>query len=466
MNKLKLYILVLSILLETIEIKTTVHGKETESTPSIEMENSLDRLDQVVFKSSSLSYEEIDKLLDDKTWKEQNKYEHSEKEILWNEVYEQIKENNKKYLSEHQELTFLTEFSDEELKEILKRQKAFIEQIEKEYTIDLGNIACNFEDKEILKDTRNCEIMIPYYATYEPSTKTMIFLEDEDKQYGKITEAHEETHFLQSGCKHTSENTIKYSVWEEPIEFSERNIPSPLRTICLDEYIAYIQSQKTNPKYPIDIPSFDLLLLLELAFLPNENYQYQDTLTSLSLTQDQAGFYQLFQASTEENKKNVHYIMHTIDLCYGYFREETIEKNISSEELIINSLLEINRIFCKNLIKKNAPYNLNDLFYIINLEKEFSLYILDNYLLENNVEDRIPYQEQFLKEYQVLESILFQELSTLYQENDLKEKYQQYDPFKNIDNKQNEKLLNLIEIYIAEYKEYQKQKSLSEIPLY
>ena len=293
----------------------------------------------------------------------------------------------------------------------------------------------------------------------------MIFLEDFDLDYYEITKAHEETHLLQGSCIHISSNMTKQSVWEEPIEYVQRGTPSPLRTISLDEYIAYIQSQKINPDYPIDIPEFKLLKLLELSFLANQNYEYQNTLTSLSLNQNREGFYQLFYGNQDGKVEDIHKLMHTIDLCYGYFPEEREQIDCSSEELIRMSLLEINRNFFQNLINCENTYDVETLLSLISLNKEYSLYILDSYMIESENEDKNHISTKYLQDYERLETAFFCDFQNKYPNSNLSLEYQNYNSqrFPIQTSKKNQELIIDMLSDMGDFYQYQNQ---TEKPLY
>lgn len=469
MKKLNIYFLAVSIALEmtsasTVKAQTIEYELQTED--SIDYEK---RFDQILSCNAKIIFPEINQLLADDSWQkncecthsQSSMYQESANSIVWDEVLIKIKENNDTYLKEHPELDYLTNFSETELQEILRNHEKFMNIMIQDYEIDLLNISYNLENLEILKDTREPITEVPYFANYEPSTQTMTFLEDWDLEYYKITQAHEETHFMQSAHPDSTSTKLKQSVWEEPIEYSVRQKPSPLRTIVLDEYIAYVQSQKMDYSYPIDIPEYHLLYLLELSFLPNPNYQFQDTLTSLSLSQNQEGFYQLF-GNRIGQKNEVHKLMHMMDLCYGLFLDERENLNFQTEELIKASLLEINRNLFENLIENETLYSKETLFYLIKLNKQYSLYILDSYMLEESEVYQENIRTSYLNNYEKLEAIALTELEKKYQMPELANEYQEYNLSSNIPemNQKNQELLSQITLTVQEFYDYHKEKAL------
>ena len=470
MKKLNIYFIAVSIALEATSA-STVNAQTIEF--ELQTEDSVDyekQFDQILSYNSKIVFPEINQLLADDSWQKNGKciysqnplYQENTNPILWDEVLIKIKENNEIYLKEHPELDYLTVFKEEELQEILNNQEAFMNIMYEDYGVDLRNIASNLEELEILKDTREPITDVPYFANYEPSTQTMTFLEDWDLEYYKISQAHEETHLIQSANLDSSSTKLKQSVWEEPIEYSMRQKPSPLRTITLDEYIAYIQSQKINLDYPIDIPEYDLIYLLELSFLPNPDYKFQDTLTSLSLSQNQEGFYQLFGNKMREKNK-VHKLMHMIDLCYGFFSDERETINLQTEELMEASLLEINRNLFENLIQNETVYSKEMLFYLIKLNKQYSLYILDSYMLEESEIYQESIRSSYLNNYEQLETIAFKELEKKYQIPELSKEYQEYSIPSDMKemNPKNQELLNQITLTVQEFYDYHKEKALT-----
>lgn len=468
MKAIKLCTFAISTALNFITL-TLTETQNVQETPK-ENGNSLSR---VSIENPYVCYKEIEDLLKDQSWQVDIEIPHSENgiyqeetnQILWDKAFEKIKENSQIYLIEHPEMNYLICFEDEELKKILLTHQIFIEEISKEYDLNIEAIACNINEQEILKDTRTPVLEVPYFAIYEASTQTTILLEDCDLDYYEITKAHEETHLLQGSCIHESSNRTKQSVWEEPKEYVQNGIPSPLRTISLDEYIAYIQSQKINPNYPIDVPEFKLLHLLELSFLPNQDYVYQNTLTGLSLTQNQEGFYQLFYGKEENKEVEIHKLMHTIDLCHGYFLEERANIDCATEELIRISLLEINRNFFQNIIDCEEVYDTETLLSLVFLNKRYSLYILDSYMLESDTKDKNEIQEKYLQDYEKLEIAFFKDLQIKYQNENLLIEYKSFIPEEIIleTNEKNQELIIEMQNSINLFYQTQKEKSLYKV---
>lgn len=473
MKNLKIYLLALTTAI-SLTTPSIVMAKEKNQTEKKNKKETIEDLNEIQFENPDISYGEIEYLLKDSSWqtdrnnthRKNSIYQKETNTISWENVFLKIKENNTIYLKEHPELSYLTTFSDTELKEILNTHKDFINLMNSQYDINLENVACNLSEQEILKDTRIPVLEVPYFANYEASTQTMIFLEDSDSDYYEITKAHEESHLLQGSCIDTSKTKTKQSVWEEPIEYAQKTIPSPLRTICLDEYIAYIQSQKINPEYQIDTPNFDFLYLLELSFLPNKNYKFQETLTTLSFNQNQKDFYKLFKGKGKEIE--AHKIMHTIDLYHGYFKEEIENFQDEDQKLLRTAILKINCNLFKNILEKKEKYDKEDLFYLIALNKKYSLYILENEMIEQEIQNKEEIRFKYLKDYEQIENQFFQQLQLKYHDSKLKKQYENYD-FKKKElktNKENQELLtileNNIEYFQQENSQIQKEKSLSK----
>lgn len=389
------------------------------------------------------------------------------KSIDWEKAFNKIKENNKIYIEEHPELYYLELYGDQELQDILTVIKDFVNLMNDQYKIDFEQLACKINALEILKDNRIPALEVPYFGIFDGLTQTINFLEDYDEEYFKITIAHETFHLLQSSCPEILDNRVKQSVWEEPTFVLETNEPTPLRTIVLDEYLAYNQAQKINPDYPTEYHYFELIQLLELALLPTENYQYLDTLTTLSLSQDNQGFYDLFQATTLDKKSKVHEIFHAIDINNGYFNHSNFfdEENYLQETKTL--ILVINNIFYNNLINSKENISKDYLFYLLSTIKSFSNYILDIYCLESYL-DSTDLQISFQKEYQEIESQALKKLEEKYQDNLLTLEYQNYtlsseDILTTEQNK--ELLLKLNETTNIFYQFYQDEKTLSKVLL-
>lgn len=470
MKKLNLYFLAVSIALEMIPAPIT-RAQEVElfESQTEDLTDYKDLFDQVLLESSKVTFPEINQLLNDDSWQvksecshlESSIYQESTNSISWEEALLKIKENNEIYLKEHPDLDYLTVFSEEGLQEILNNHEKFVDIMNQDYNLDLKNISYNLEELEILKDTRVPVMEVPYFANYEPSTRTMTFLEDWDLEYYKITQAHEDVHLIQSAHQDPTSTKLKQSVWEEPIEYSRIEKPSPLRTIALDEYIAYVESQKMDLNYPIDIPEYDLLYLLELSFIPTSNYRFQDTLASLSLSQNQEGFYQLF-GNRNQKENQIHKLMHSIDLCYGFFADESENLNVKTEDLIQMSLLEINRNLFQNLIESETEYSKETIFYLMKLNKQYSLFILDNYMLEESEIDKENLRLSYLDDYEKLEAIALTALEQKYQTPEFSNEYQEYtltDMTEKLDQK-NQELLDQMMLTIQDFYNYNTEKSL------
>lgn len=469
MKKLNLYFLAVSIALEMIPAPIARAQEVEFESQTEDLADYKDLFDQALSNSSKVTFPEINQLLSDDSWQVKNEcshpkspiYQEKTDSISWEKALIKIKENNEIYLKEHPELDYLTIFSEEELQEILNNHEKFVDIMNQDYQIDLANISYNLEELEILKDTRIPVIEVPYFANYEPSTRTMTFLEEWDLEYYMITQAHEKVHLIQSAHQDSSSKKLKQSVWEEPIEYSGMQKPSPLRTIALDEYIAYVESQKMNPNYPIDIPEYDLLYLLELSFIPTPNYRFQDTLASLSFSQNQEGFYHLF-GNRNQKENEIHKLMHSIDLCYGFFADESENLNVKTEDLIQMSLLEINRNLFQNLIESETVYSKETLFYLMKLNKHYSLFILDNYMLEESEVDRENLRLSYLNDYEKLEAIALEALEKKYQTPEFSSEYQEYTltgTAKELDQK-NQELLNQMMLTIQYFYNYNTEKSL------
>lgn len=463
MKSLKFYTLLFSMAIHLIEQKN--FPLITADTLCFEIdENS--NFDEISLENPSILYPEIEKLIFEDSWSKMMKISHQNNQIydrkndfiFWDVAFQKIKENNKSYLMEHSDLSYLEEYPDEELKNIFSTIKRFIIMMDNEYEICMEDVACKLNHLEILKDSREAVLEVPYFAIYEGSTQTLNFLEDSDLDYFEITIAEETFHFLQGSCPDYP--FLRQSVWKEPIEYAVEGIPSPLRTIILDEYLAKIQAQKMHAEYIVDHPDFSFLYFLELALLPNENYIFQDTLTTLSIHQNSDGFYKLFGAVDKNDKIMVHKIMHTLDIEFGYFSEEVNNKSFFDGSITKNELLEISKVFFKNVEHRKNNYDLNTLFYLMNLMKSYSIYIFDNTYLESDVSVQ---KDLFIKEYEKLEKGFLERLELKYHDSLLSSIYQNYDS--NIDSvyldQQNIDFVRSLQEEMKEFYDYETQKKIT-----
>jgi len=74
-------------------------------------------------------------------------------------------------------------------------------------------------------------------------------------------------------------------------------------------------------------------------------------LTTLSINQNNQEFYKLFGATTKEDIINVHKIMHTLDIEFGYFSNEVNLDSFYDGSITKAELLEISKVFFQNIIK-------------------------------------------------------------------------------------------------------------------
>lgn len=207
----------------------------------------------------------------------------------------------------------------------------------------------------------------------------------------------------------------------------------------------------------IDHLNFSFLYFLELAFLPNENYIFQDTLTRLSIHQDSDEFYKLFGAITKEDKITVHKIMHTLDIEFGYFKDEVSDESFFDGSITKNELLEISKVFFKNVEKRKEQYDLDTLFSLMKIMKAYSIYIFDNTYLECDVSVQ---KGLFIEKYEELENTFLQRLELKYHDSLLSSTYQHYDS--NIDsinlNQRNVDFIHSLQEEMKEFYDYETQK--------
>lgn len=460
MRNLKFYTLIFSMAIHLLEQHNfSLFNAEIICSKNVEDSS----FDEILMENPFITYPEIERLIMEDSWSQDLEISHQNNQIydmehdsiFWDIAFQKLKENNKNYLLEHSNIPYLEEYSEEELKSIFSTIQRFILMMDSEYGVCMKDVACKLNHLEVLKDSREAVLEVPYFAIYEGSTQTMNFLEDSDLDYFEITKAEETFHFLQGSCPDYS--FVKQSVWCEPMEYAIKGIPSPLRTTILDEYIAKIQAQKINPDYMIDHPNFSFLYFLELAFLPNENYIFQDTLTRLSIHQDSDEFYKLFGAITKEDKITVHKIMHTLDIEFGYFKDEVSDESFFDGSITKNELLEISKVFFKNVEKRKEQYDLDTLFSLMKIMKAYSIYIFDNTYLECDVSVQ---KGLFIEKYEELENTFLQRLELKYHDSLLSSTYQHYDS--NIDsinlNQRNVDFIHSLQEEMKEFYDYETQK--------
>ncbi len=463
MRNLKFYTLVFSISMQLLnQWKCPLINNDVSFVESNEDSN----FDEISLDNPSIAYLEIEKLINHDSWTKEitimhhdnQIYDKQNNSIFWDVAFYKLIENNKAYLKEHSDIPYLEEYSEEELKSIFSTLKIFILMMDNEYGICIEDVACKLNYLEILKDSREAVLDVPYFAIYEGSTQTMNFLEDYDLDYFEITKAEETFHFLQSACPDHS--FLKQSVWMEPIYYAMDGIPSPLRTTILDEYLAKVQAQKINPDYIVDHPDYAFLYFLELALLPNDDYIFQDTLTTLSINQNNQEFYKLFGATTKEDIINVHKIMHTLDIEFGYFSNEVNLDSFYDGSITKAELLEISKVFFQNIERRKNKYDLNTLFYLMNLLKKYGCYIFDTTYLECEV---TPEKDLFIQEYEELEKSFLKKMELKYHNSQLSSIYEQHEPdSESIDLKpQNIQFVQSLQEEIKEFYDYEMQKKIT-----
>lgn len=463
MKSLKFYTLVFSM---------SIHLLSQNNRPLINNEvtflegNESSNFDEISLRNPLISYSEIEELITHDSWtktieiphRDNQIYDKQNDSIFWDVAFHKLVKNNEVYLKEHSTNPYLEKYSDRELEEIFSTVKKFIIMMDRQYGLCMEDIACKLNHLEILKDSRKAFFDVPYFAIYEGSTQTMNFLEDYDLSYFEITKAEETFHFLQGSCP--DHPFLKQSFWMEPINYTTEGIPSPLRTIILDEYLAKVQAQKINPDYIIDHPDYSFLYLLELALLPNDNYIFQDTLTTLSINQDCSEFYKLFGATTKEDKIIIHKIMHTLDIEFGYFQEEVNLNSFHDGSITRIELLEISKVFFQNVERRENKYNLNTLFYLMNLLKKYELYIFDCTYLESDVTSE---KELFIQEYEKKEKLFLKKMELQYQNSLLSSIYEHYET--DIDSisleQKNIDFVQSLQEEIKEFYDYEIQKKIT-----
>jgi len=216
----------------------------------------------------------------------------------------------------------------------------------------------------------------------------------------------------------------------------------------------------TNDKTSVDYPDYAFLYFLELALLPNDDYIFQDTLTTLSINQNNQEFYKLFGATTKEDIINVHKIMHTLDIEFGYFSNEVNLDSFYDGSITKAELLEISKVFFQNIERRKNKYDLNTLFYLMNLLKKYGCYIFDTTYLECEV---TPEKDLFIQEYEELEKSFLKKMELKYHNSQLSSIYEQHEPdSESIDLKpQNIQFVQSLQEEIKEFYDYEMQKKIT-----
>lgn len=432
MNKIKVYSLIFGTSL--IQLVNPNLDKVQYCSTDKTIEQSLEELEEIQYLNGYEDSYQLEELLNNYNYpklevlKHQNTnlYDSTKDTIKWEKLYQTIKKNNQEYLKTHEE-DYLEEFTEQELIEILSTVREFITQIETERNLDNKELACKLEELTILKEKRIPYVDIMFTGELDWHTFRLSLTEEWDKDYFKIKVAHEIAHLLQAGCPDIQKNTIQVSVWQEPIEIFNPNQPSSLRTRTIDESVAYIVSQNYHPDYPIDLPDMTNFNLLQFVMLPKEDFIVDETIIDLSLIKNQEGFYQLFNAETTDEKRQVHEIMHTMDTLDFYDQSlydnypESLNK--ITEIYALNSL-NLARYLMINLIERKQPLPKNALFYLLNLYRDYNIYTLNIYIEELESDSYI--KDYFVEEYKKLENIIWKPLEEIYQDKNLEKQYYHY----------------------------------------
>ncbi len=433
MNKIKVYSLVFGTSLIQLANPNLDELKYCSNNQVIE--SSIEELEETWYQNGYEDTYQLEELLNNYTYpkievkqhQNTNLYDPMNDTIRWEKLYRTIKNNNQEYLKTNDE-DYYEEFSEQELIEILSTVRDFICQIEKEKKLDNKELACKLEELTILKEKRTPYIDILFTGELDWHSFRLSLTEENDQDYFKIKVAHEITHLLQAGCPDIQQKTIQVSVWQEPLEVFNPNQPSTLRTRTIDECVAYIVSQNYHPDYPIDFPDMTNFNLLQFAMLPKEDFIANETIIDLSLNKNQEGFYQLFDAETNEEKRHVHEMMHTMDTL-DFYDQSLYDNYPESEEKItemyaLNSL-NLAKYLMKNLIERKQPLPKNALFYLLNLYRDYNIYTLNIYIEELESDSYI--KDYFVEEYQHLEKTIWKSLEQIYQDNTLQKQYNYYE---------------------------------------
>ncbi len=409
--------------------------KYKQTTPNPVVETSLQNIKNSTYQNGYEESYQIEELLNNYTYPEieitnhQNKdlYDPKTDSIKWDKLYSTIQENNREFLKTTEE-DYYEEISELELREIIAVCIYFLNQKCEEKNLDKKEIACKLEELKILKEKRTPYIDIMFTGELDWHNFKLALTEESDKDYFKIKIAHEIAHLIQAPCPDMQKETIKVSVWQEPIEVFDTNQPTSLRTRVVDESVAYIIAQDYHSSYPIDFPDMTNFNLLQFVMLPKEDFQVNQTIIDLSLTKDQEGFYQLFNADQIEEKQQVHEIMHTMDTLDFYDQSLYFQYPESKEKLTeiytINAL-NLSKYLMANILEREEPLPENTAFYLLKLYKEYILYTLDFYSDEEK--DNENSKELFLENYSQLEENMYPALAEIYQDENIKANYNQYE---------------------------------------
>lgn len=390
------------------------------------------------------------------------------KKLDSNELYEIVKDNNKKYCEKKYSMQ-KNNIEDKELKNICN---VIIE-------------VCNDFVKEnpmILEERLRCvlsDLKIFYRATYNNAYVTddnclilsSVMIEITNINYGDNTErktlVHEIVHLLQKGCncdqfdndfihnfgfsynfKRTNDTSLDFTWLYEAS--AEKNMCNYLNTepMTYKNMIGYLES-------------------LSFVNLVKDDYKVNDT-EKLSFYHNLDALFKFFDAETDEEKNEILKLMYSIEIMQqspsSFKRLYTAKYNVEFDDKLTDSInYELKSPICKTLTKlfyknlastiKNKNIELNDIFYLISV---FECDI-NNHILYNR-EDRYNYNINFINDYLEIQNEFFYTLSM---SNNIEQKEIE-NSFKNYTSKSKNEFGKTINNYNLSWLDPSKEKYIDE----
>lgn len=341
-------------------------------------------------------------------------------------LYKVISANSKEYLSAHPKLTAL---SDEQLKVfvnlvyedlLLYREYLSEDSLRRVYSgLKDIKVACIDSSNFVLNDLKrvyNARVLEDFTFLFDYDNMALLHGE----QIESRTMDHEINHLFQRMCP--EQQIVGYDQIggsQYFIRFEDNHMPNSVHFQWLYEAAA---EELVSDKYGLDPLVYTKMVgylhSLDFVVLLTEEYD-ENAFEIASLNMDRDSFYELLEAGSEEEKREIIQMLYTIDFLQTN-REDFVEQykkynpDASNDyeqlkyEMKPAALMTITKYFYRNLARlvNREQVSLQDVYFLLNV------YETDlNAHMSYSVEENDVYNREFMDTYVALQDEFFQALA-------------------------------------------------------
>ena len=349
-------------------------------------------------------------------------HSYSLKEFSIKELLSVVKENNKKYLQQKEQeyvSEFFEEFSDAELQKICEIIISTINYYKDKNLIeDINELKCILGDLKILNKTTltNAYVTDDNALIISPLMIETLEIKNLDGNVDvyESTITHEVIHLLQKNCRDNNKNA--YAIGNS-YQFEDLKVNPLFYNWFYEGAAEKLANNKTKYKplvYEFYINYIESLNLVSSLNVNNTPTSVEETTLSNNLD----ALYKVFNAKTEDQKKEVINLMFSLDIIETDTEDfvNAVNPNMTDDELVLikrnlkGSVCEtLTKMFYKNLatMVKENKMPLEDVFYLITIFEAD----VDSHIVYGDI-DKYNACESFFKNYMEIQTEFFEYLSS------------------------------------------------------